>query len=229
LKAQAFPLFLHKMANQGHGFLWENAITRDVFHLEEALPYTSVFDVDAAHNTLNPEENVSIKAACGDKAECGDAFRIFSYGDAAVTMIHIQYRQRDPQTKELVRLREFRLGGAEAHRLLFGTVTQEEINALIQMTRAIPAGPIPAATKAAIHAEKKRLNAKSGGIRFNPKMDSKNQRRLQCSIPKLSAFLTANPSLVVSDTTQPLVRGIPIPATVPSGRRQRNPRVNAAQ
>jgi hypothetical protein len=217
------------MANQGHGFLWENAITRDVFHLEEALAYTSVFDLDAAHNTLDPEENVSIKVACGDKVECGDASRIFSYADTGVTMIHIQCRQRDSGTKELVRLREFRLGGAEAHQLLFGTVTQEEINALATMTRAIPAGPIAAATKAAVHAEKRRLNAKSGGIRFNPKMDSKSQRRLQCSIPKLSAFLTANPSLVISDTAQPLLRGIAIPPTVPSGPRRRNPRVNAAQ
>lgn len=215
------------MASQAHGFVWENAITRDVFALTEALPYTSVFDVDAAHNTLNPEENVSIKVACSDKAECADACRIFSYGDAAVTMLHVQYRQRDTQTKELARVREFRLGGAEAHQALFRTVTKEEINGLVQMIRAIPAGTIPAATKAVIHAEKKRLNAKSGGIRFNPKMDSKNQRRLQCSIPNLSAFLTANPSLVMSDTTQPLVRGIPIPATVSSGRRQRNPRGDA--
>lgn len=223
------PYLFYRMANQGHGFLWENAITRDVFRLAEALPYTSIFDVDAAHNTLNPEENVSIKVACADKAECGDACRIFSYADAAVTMLHIQCRQRDSGTKELVRVREFRLGGAEAHRALFGNVTQEEINTLVMMIRAIPAGPILAATKAAVHAEKRRLNAKSGGIRFNPKMDSKNQRRLQCSIPKLSPFLTTNPSLIISDTAQPLVRGIAIPATVPSGPRQRNPRVNAAQ
>ena len=209
------------MASQLHGFIWENAIKRSVFHLTEVLPYTAIFDVPAERNPLNAQENVSIKCAGGDKAECGDACRIFSYGDAVVTLVHAQYSQRDEQTKALDRVREFSLGGADTHRILFGDVTLDEINGLVQIMRAIPAGPIPAATKAAIHAEKSRLNAKSGAIRFNPKMDSKNQRRLQCSIPKLSDFLAANPSLLISDTTEALVRGIPIPATILSARRLR--------
>ena len=209
------------MASQAHGFIWEDAIKRNVFHLTEVLPYTAIFDVPAERNPLNPQENVSIKCAGGDKAECGDAGRIFTYRDAVVTLVHAQYSQRDEQTKALDRVREFSLGGAETHRILFGDVTQEEVNHLRQMIHAVPAGPIAAATKAAIHAEKSRLNAKSGAIRFNPKMDSKKQRRLQCSIPKLSAFLAANPNLLISDTTEALVRGISIPATIASARRLR--------
>ena len=212
------------MASQAHGFIWEDAIKRSVFHLTEALPYTAIFDVPAERNPLNAQENVSIKVASGDKAECGDACRIFSYGDVVVTLVHAQYSQRDEQTKVLDRVREFSLGGADTHRVLFGDVTLDELNELNQSIRAIPAGPIPAATKAAIHAKKNRLNAKSGSIRFNPKMDSKKQRRLQCSIPKLSAFLAATPTLLMSDTMEPLVRGVPIPAMVKSGRRRRHPR-----
>ena len=217
-----FPsLFLaYKMANQGHGFAWEAAITQGVFHVG-AQPYTAVFDIPGEENPLTPGENISIKVACADKAECGDACRIFNYEQSPVTMIHIQWRQADPQTKQLERVREFSLGGAATHHALFGDVTDEEIRGLVQMMRAIPAGPVSAAAKAAVHAEKERLNAKSGGIRFNPKMDSHSQRRLQCSIPKLSEFLAANPALLISDTTEPLVRGVPIPATVAGGPRQR--------
>jgi hypothetical protein len=212
------------MAVQAHGFTWENEITRNVFQLSTAPPYTSTFDVPASQNPLNSLENISIKVACGDKAECADVCRIFNYGDTSVTMIHLQWHQQDAETKQLTRVREFSLGGAATHRALFGDVTYEDIQGLVQMLRVIPAGPIDAAAKAAVHAEKTRLNAKSGAIRFNPKMDSKNQRRLQCSIPHLSEFLAANPELVISDTTEPLVRGVPITATIPGGPRQRSTR-----
>jgi hypothetical protein len=208
------------MANQGHGFAWENAITQGVFHVG-AQPYTATFDIPGEENPLTPGENISIKVACADKAECGDAYRIFNYEQNPVTMIHLQWRQADPQTKQLTRVREFSLGGAATHRALFGDVTDEDIRGLVQMIRAIPAGPVSAEAKAAVHAEKNRLNAKSGGIRFNPKMDSHGQRRLQCSIPHLSEFLAANPDLLISDTTEPLVRGVPIPATMAGGPRQR--------
>ena len=70
----------------------------------------------------------------------------------------------------------------------------------------------------AIKEKKAELNARSGAVRFNPKIDSKTQRRLQCSIPKFATY----PALLKSVTAEPLVRGIQIAAFVLSGRRVRN-------
>jgi hypothetical protein len=78
--------------------------------------------------------------------------------------------------------------------------------------------------KAAVHAEKARLNAKSGAVKFNPKMDSGTQRRLQCSIPKVSSLMAAYPEMLISVSTEPIVRGTPIPRTIESGPRQRRQR-----
>jgi hypothetical protein len=85
----------------------------------------------------------------------------------------------------------------------------------------VPPGPGHAEQRAAVHAEKDRLNALSGVLRFNPKMDSKSQRRLQCSLPKLSAAVAAHPALLRSSTEEPVLRGAAIPQTVESGQRQR--------
>ena len=48
-------------------------------------------------------------------------------------------------------------------------------------------------------------------ISYAPKVDSKSQRRLQCSIRKLNEFIEKNNSLVLSDTTECVLRGISIP------------------
>jgi len=66
----------------------------------------------------------------------------------------------------------------------------------------------------AIVARKKELNAKSGILRFNPKIDGHGQRRLQCSIPGFAKHCTsASPGAIV--------RGVPITASLVSPRRIR--------
>ena len=213
------------MANQAHGFTWESAIKSGAFGIvDQHIGYTSVFDIPAVHNTFNREENISVKVCGADKADCGDVRRISEYKNQKVTMIIVRYAQDTPATKKIQQIYEINMGGHEAHAILFGSVTDDEINGLRQLMAALPAGPLSPGARAAIHAEKARLNAKSGVIRFNPKMDSGTQRRLQCSIPKLSAFLEAHPELVISSTTDSVVRGAIIPSTIESGLRQRRQR-----
>ena len=210
------------MANQGHGFTWETAIKEQVFKNTKKYPYTAPFDIPAEDNTFNSSENISIKTACGDKAECGDVMRIFNYKDHIVTMVVVQYEQVTPTQKKIMRIREIALGGAALHAILFGSVTAEEVKGLVDLVHTLPHGPGNDDIRGAVHAEKDRLNAKSGAIRFNPKMDSKGQRRIQCSIVHLTQLLEAHPEMLLSSTTEPLVRGHAICATIESTPRQRN-------
>jgi hypothetical protein len=85
----------------------------------------------------------------------------------------------------------------------------------------MPRGSRDAAIDAAISEKKKELNAKSGIVRFNPKIDSKVQRRLQCSIPNYESTV----GLIVSTTPGSVVRGVAISETIDSTSRVRNRRV----
>lgn len=204
--------------NQQHGFLWESEIKTKVFGLTGPDPYTAVHDVDRSRNTLNPNENVSIKTTGSDTLCMGDALRVFDYEDGvAHTCIAVRYTQGAEQ-KNLQNVYELDLNQRE---LLWGRVTKQDIEELDALVRTMPAGQRVADIDRAITQKKKELNAKSGVIRFNPKIDSKTQRRLQCSIPKFHRYT----SLVKSATTQPSVRGTTIAASVPTGRRVRNRRV----
>jgi hypothetical protein len=204
--------------NQQHGFLWESEIKTKVFGLTGPDPYTAVHDVDRSRNILNPNENVSIKTTGGDTLCMGDALRVFAYEEGVDhTCIAVRYDQREDQ-KILNHVYEIDLMQRE---LLWGRVVKEDVEALDALVRSMPNGQRDPAIDRAIKDKKKELNDKSGAVRFNPKIDSKNQRRLQCSIPKFPAY----PALIKTATAEPLVRGIQIAASVLSGRRVRNRRV----
>lgn len=207
--------------NQQHGFLWESEIKTKVFGLTGPDPYTAVHDVDRARNTLNPNENVSIKTT-GNSVLCmGDALRVFEY-EAGVehTCIVVQYVQRDEQ-KILTNSYELDLTKRD---ILWGGVTKQDVEELDRLVRSMPANRREPDIDRAIAQKKKELNAKSGAIRFNPKIDSKNQRRLQCSIPKFATYR----GLIKTSTTQPIIRGVAIVGSVLSGRRIRNRRIQEA-
>ncbi len=59
-------------------------------------------------------------------------------------------------------------------------------------------------------------------INISPKVDSHNQRRVQCSIPKLNELLDLYPEFIISRTKEAIVRGIPITNVIESGPRIRN-------
>lgn len=204
--------------NQQHGFLWETSIKTNVFGLIGPDPYIAVHDVDRSRNTLNPNENVSIKTTGGDTLCMGDALRVFAYEDGVDhTCIAVQYDQREDR-KVLRHVYELDLMQRE---LLWGRVVKEDVEALAALVRSMPNGRRDPEIDRAITQKKKELNAKSGAIQFNPKINRQNQRRLQCSIPKFASY----PGLIKTSTAEPLVRGVQIAAFVLSGRRVRNRRV----
>ena len=204
--------------NQRHGLDWENDIKTKVFRLEVSPGYTARHDVDKERNPFNPNENISIKTTGRSTVDLGDALRVFHYTPTEVhTGIVVVYQQQDDR-KVLRGVYEIDLDNRE---LLWGTVTAEEIQELSTLVKSMPAGQRNNELDTLIKAKKKALNAKSGLVKFNPKIDSKNQRRLQCSIPKFAE--TAG--LIKSHTAEPVVRGVAIESSFTSGRRVRNRRV----
>jgi hypothetical protein len=174
--------------------------------------------VDRSQNRLNANENVSIKTTGGSTLDMGSALRVFDYEPGVEhTAIVIQYAQRD-ETKVLTHVYELDLMQRDT---LWGSVTREDVERLDSLIRSMPRDRRDPEIDREITRVKKELNAKSGVLRFNPKLDSRGQRRLQCSIPKFATCAT----LIKTTTTEPTVRGVQITESVPSGRRVRNRRV----
>lgn len=205
-------------ANQNHGFLWEDEIKTKVFQCTAQTGYTDTHDIDKTHNRFNPRENISIKVTGSGTVCMGDALRVFSYSSEDVhTGIVLRYRQEE-DSKVLCGVYELDL---DNRALLWGTLTAEDIQSLDTLVRSMPPGARDAALDRQIKERKRELNARSGVVRFNPKIDSGTQRRLQCSIPNFAAI----DALIRTRSVDCVVRGVLIVASIASGRRIRNARV----
>jgi hypothetical protein len=201
-------------ANQNHGFLWEQDIKTNVFHCTHVAGYTDTHDIPKEQNPFNPRENISIKSTGSGTVCMGDALRVFNYSpEEQHTGIVLRYRQ-DADAKILTGVYELDL---DNRALLWGGVTRDDVQSLDALVRSMPAGTRDADIDRQIGQLKKQLNAKSGVVRFNPKIDSKNQRRLQCSIPNFAAI----PALIRTSNMDCVVRGVRICISVASGRRIR--------
>jgi len=204
--------------SQLHGFTWENEVKRKVFNMDTSVDYTAAHDIPKKFNCMNCNENISIKTTGSATLCMGDPLRIWDYSDDETnTGIVLRYRQ-DGGVKRLDRTHEITLNNRA---LLWGSVTREEIAALDALVRSMPRGRRDADIDAAISAMKKELNAKSGIMRFNPKIDSKVQRRLQCSIPNYES----TEGLIAVTTPGAAIRGVPITESIDSTSRIRNRRV----
>lgn len=208
---------------QKHGFSWEKELLTNVY---KALPpelkgisYTAAKDLPAVFNHLD-SITLSIKTT-GAAAVCmGDALRVYdSVAPTAepLNMCVVRYKQVGA-TKQVKKITEVSLTAAKD--LLFGSVTREEIAELDRRIKAIPKGRSPTKEdKLSYQSYQKTLQAKTGAIIFNPKLDSKSQRRLQCSFNKFESFVTANPERVIATSTTNQFRGGEITSSIQSDRR----------
>lgn len=204
---------------QEFGFVMENQV-RGAFGLAPNVNDTAAHDITAEENPLNHNETVSIKTVCEKGSLClGDALRVFNYDATLIhTMIVLPYMQLADtrRIKEVIEMN----WNTEFHTALFGTATREEITALDTYIKSIPAGGRTAEHRATYKQMAAALKARSGGwVTYNPKVDSKAKRRLQCSISNLRGFLATYPQFISARNTAPVVRGQPIVAEHPFGRR----------
>ncbi len=189
---------------QSHGFTWEKEILSKRYGVDpstlSAISYTSKYDLPAAHNPADPTLNVSVKATGSpSKVDMGDALRVYdavSSGER-IHMWVVNYKQ-EGESKKVRDLKCVDLTGAKE--ALFGDLSRDEVAAVDSRVKAVPKGAAPdASMKAAYKDSAKAATAKSGALILNPKVDSKTQRRLQCSFNHFDEFVAAHPERLVAD------------------------------
>ena len=203
-------------ASQQAGFEFQKIIEKEVFELEDiGQSYTATHDIPKDKNKFNSIENISIKSSGSQTICMGDPLRIFDYPtDEKHTAICVYYQQIG-NNKTINKIIEFSLDNKVE---LFGDVTRDEIVKLIENIRAVPQG----LSKEELNKHRKTLNnrtkelSKWCAVRFNSKIDSKSQRRLQCSLTSIPE------SIIQQSENGPVVRGITITSSILSGTRIRN-------
>ena len=212
--------------SQKHGFVWQADIMANVYRVPAEViateNYTATHDVPAAHNALD-HVNLSIKTTGNAKrVDMGDALRIYDTiaSGEAFHMVVIHWEQLEAQ-KRIVSINEVNLTGAT--HALFGTLTREQIVALDTAVKAYPKGCSAKDPKCApITALCDELCGKSGAIQMNKKIDSKSQRRLQCSFYNFTKFLADHPERIVATSVTCEFRGGRIQQCIESSPRQRS-------
>jgi hypothetical protein len=197
--------------SQEFGFHIENTMRTDTFKIEPKKNDTSIHDISKEENTLDNTETISVKTTKGNNIDCGDVLRLFNYNyKEKHTMIVFCYKQESSK-RVISRILELNMN-EEFKKVLFGSVTREQIEELDKYIKGIPKNGRTKEHSDTYKKMAKQLKEKSNGwISYAPKVDSKSQRRLQGSIRDLNNFLEKNTSLVLSNTTECMLRGISFP------------------
>jgi hypothetical protein len=211
--------------SQSHGLFWDSEIRTAVFGLSQCINDTKKYDIEAEENKFDHLENVSIKTSSNNNIDSSDIMRFFD-GDFSkkYTIILIRYEQKS-DTKYIKEIIEI------AYTLwlrdhLFGTINKEVLQQYVDFVKAIPSGSVAEEIKKEYKSRKIVLQKDYNmAINISPKVDSKSQRRVQCSIPKVNELLAQFPEIIISRTSESVVRQVPISAQIKSEPRVRNKKI----
>ena len=207
--------------SQAHGLFWDNEIREKVFGLPKCKNDTKKYDICCEENKYNNTENISIKTSSNNNIDCGDILRFFNGDfDNNYTIILIRYVQLNNQKKinEIIEINY----NLELRNYLFGSITEDILTNYVNLIKAIPNGPVNTEVKQNYKKQKTQLqNEYNMRINISPKVDSKTQRRVQCSIPKVNDILIKFPQNIISRTIKPIIKGIEITSCIYSEPRKR--------
>jgi len=218
---------LYMVQSQSHGFiLAENPIRELVFDIPSESNNTDTHDIPSEKNKFDSNENISIKSTGNLNIDCGDILRFFNYDmEKKNTIICVKYEQIQ-DTKVIKKIYEI-IYNKEMHNYLFGTITKEELEEYVKFIKSIEHGKCIKETKEKYLSEKKRLQKNHNmQIIISPKVDSKSQRRVQCSIPAFDNNLKKFITYSSSNDKPNVIRDIEIPVSIISKPRIRNSKLN---
>lgn len=189
---------------QAYGFYVENLIREKIFDLEKNKNDVNVHDIPKEENKYNYLENISIKTTKNNTVYCGDILRFYDYifdNNIINTIIIVKYNCIDNYNiiTEIIEL-NYSNG---LHSYLFGSVTREIIIDFVNYVKNIPkkimnCDDLNTYRKNCISMSKNIMKNYNMNIIINTKIDSKSQRRVQCSITNIEKILTKMPHLIIS-------------------------------
>jgi hypothetical protein len=179
--------------NQLHGKIFEKDFLHKFYKLDldyiNSISNTSVFDCPIGKIT----ENTSVKSTKTDCICLGDVNRIFNYIDninnnEKIKLYILKYQQKGVfKVLQYIYEIDFNM---DFHKELFNNISYDKIKSADDLIKNIPEGRTSNECKKN-YKEKCSELSKNGKIKYNPKVDSKKQRRLQCSfdITKINSKL----------------------------------------
>jgi len=185
---------------QSHGFCWENDIRMKVFGLQLESNNTDKHDIPANINKFNNNENISIKTTGTNTICMGDILRIYNKDENYEhTMIVLKYKQIGNK-KKIARIYEYNFNTQMYDHLFGKNWCKEEQDLLHKYVLKVKSIPKKVARSEIreyynysngddINKLRSIIKNKGGHITINPKVDTKSQRRVQCSIGNFTKVL----------------------------------------
>ena len=210
-----FAMPLHAVEVQNHGYQWEKWV-RDTFFEGYEGAYTAEWDVAKEANKKYGGVPVSIKfTKYGTSVDLGDALRQFSIDEKF--MMIIGYWKQEGDRKRVVNIVAPVLT-PEEWRKMFEPISKDDLQKLDSVIKNRDLTP----QQASLEASKiKRAEPFTKALMtMNPKIDSKTQRRLQCSLRFDYVFKYLAPEADRATQDKPKLFGTDAPPPFVSGPRQ---------
>lgn len=189
---------------QAYGFYVENEIREKIFGLEKNNNDTKIHDIPREENKYNNFENISIKTTIKNTIYCGDILRFYDYkfdNNIINTIIIVKYSCINNYNiiSEIIEM-NYTEG---LHTYLFGSASRAIIADFVKYVKNIPKNIVNCADLTTyrnncISMSKNIMKSSKMNIAINTKIDSKSQRRVQCSISNVETLLTNLPHLIIS-------------------------------
>ena len=156
----------------------ETGLNKDEYNKQYGISYTSPYDMPKG---CASDVNKSFKTADKNTVYFGDVLRMMSHKED-VTHIIGRWNQETRKSKRFHTEYEVVIK-PEDYSLLWGTLTYEEVEEYVNYVKAIPHGEEGQEQgKLVWDPWVTRLRKKRGLFQINTKVDSDDQRRVQCSM-----------------------------------------------
>jgi hypothetical protein len=200
---------VHAAEVQRHGLVWESWIADTFFGGYRQLSYTQPWDIPAEANIAHGGIPANPKfAKFGTPVDLGDALRQFDIDEPFLLLIG--YWSQEGDSKRIVNAVAVRVERAR-WRALWGDITRADLERLDATIKDRTINHVEARRRAqAIKAEPQ---FRTAVITLNPKIDSRVQRRLQCSLSfnEVFAHLAPDASRDASDSPELWSARVPAP------------------
>lgn len=197
---------------QRHGLVFEEWVRGTFFGGYQPAGYTQQWDIPASANRSHGGVPVNPKAAKhGTPVDLGDALRQFKIDEPFILVVG--FWQQVGEEKRFVNIVAPRIEPAQWRRL-WSPITLADLERLDRVIKDKALTPEQA--RAAARKIKAAPPFTQSVIVVNPKIDSKTQRRLQCSVRFDDVFTHLVPGGNREPQAQPTLWGVPFPTTVPS-------------